>query len=494
MSEDTHIRGIDVAIRSRVQPSDALLGDTVVVKGLDDVEQQPGTLRRYLGRLQLTHRVASESIFIFMVMLFSGLVIIAERDRLMSPHGKLGRVSRKANYTHSHVLQTPDNDVPFGYSSIHLQENISVCPSTVWVDMTHVYWAFMRVGTVSHMDADSLKAFVKPLSPIVGTRGNYTTVDGIVHMRFAQKRMHRIEEFQSNTDTLLLPSWCRFSPFSNSRCIWEEYTTVFWNQETTCLWPMRPKNVQLVDTNMWTNTFTRNVTRAARVMVAGGFFNNFWHAAIMLNTWCNVRHQEDIMFLVQDDEIPPFVLSFAEALGIHPSRVIHHTGPVLAGSVLLSPYHNNVDWSCLHGALSRKSTPNTIVVYFRPWHDPERNIPLDIHHRLVSRLSRDFPDLQVQTFYGNETLEESRRIFERAMLVIGPHGAGMVNLIFCKEATPVIELTTQDLLDRPWQAMGAQTFTLIWWPVLLRHFNSDDDILSVSNLARKALFYNRLSI
>lgn len=482
---------IDVARRS----SDAVLmrGTVVVKQPLDNVEQQPGTLRRYLGRLHVTRLVAPESVLIAMVMLLSGLVIVAERDRLMSPHGEVSRVRGNANYTHSHVLQTPDSDVPFGYSDIHLQENISVCPSTVWVDMTHVYWAFMRVGSVSHMDADSLEAFVKPLSPIVGTRWNYTTVDGIVHVRFAQKRMHRIEEFQSNTDTLLLPSWCRFSPFTNSRCMWEEYTTVFWNQETTCLWPMRPNKAQLMDANMWKSTFTGNVTRAARVMVAGGFFNNFWHAAIMLNTWCNVRHQEDIMFLVQDEDIPLFVLHFAEALGIHPSRVIHHTGPVLAGSVLLSPFHNNVDWSCLHGVLSRKSTQNTIVVYFRPWHFPERNIPLDIHTRFVSRLSQDFPDLQVQTFYGNETLEQSRQLFERAMLVIGPHGAGMVNLIFCKEATPVIELTTQDLLDRPWQAMGAQTFALIWWPVLLRDFTSEDDILSVSNLARKALFYNRLS-
>lgn len=41
--------------------------------------------------------------------------------------------------------------------------------------------------------------------------------------------------------------------------------------------------------------------------------------------------------------------------------------------------------------------------------------------------------LPVYVFVGNEqTVAEAAMLFERAVLVIGPHGAGLTNALFCK--------------------------------------------------------------
>jgi hypothetical protein len=229
-------------------------------------------------------------------------------------------------------------------------------------------------------------------------------------------------------------------------------------------------------------------------MVAGGFFENFWHAAVMLNSWCNVKDQEDVHFLVQTERNPPlFIEKLSKEIGITSSRIIHHEGPILADSVLLAPYYGNVDWSCLHASLSLPSRTdrNLIVVYYRPLEDFGRNIPEDIHHHLTSKLSETLdPSIQVRTFSGNETLETTKELFQRARVVIGPHGAGMVNLIFCREGTPVVEFITKDLIDRPWQMMGGQTFGLIWWPVLLRNFSSVSEILNSVAVVKEAISFS----
>ncbi|KAI8100436.1 hypothetical protein M9435_006920 [Picochlorum sp. BPE23] len=319
--------------------------------------------------------------------------------------------------------------------------------------------------------------------------------DGLRHVSFLQRRPHRIEIFQSNKATLVLPSWCRTWPYPADNCKWQQYTSAILSGNKLCFWPSIPKQEGAGDsavhlnTTAWASKFADNGTKVDQIMVAGGFFDNFWHAAAIFNTWCNIKHQEDVHFLVQSESMPSFVPIVANALGIQRSRIIHHTGPVLVESVLMAPYHGNVDWSCLHGALSTtsKQARDFIVVYFRGWDDPSRNIPEDIHYQFVSLLSHTFKHLQVKTFSGNETFEDNRELFQRARVVVGPHGAGMVNLVFCKEGTPVIEFTVHSLLNRPWQAMGAQSFGLKWWPVLLQNFSSADEITASVSIVQHAL-------
>lgn len=373
------------------------------------------------------------------------------------------------------------------------------CDSEQWVDMTHSFWGLMYVAHESRLDDTSLKTFLHPMGP-VDTR-IIKERDGIKHIRFLQQRNHQIKMFRSEKAVIMLPSWCSTWPYAQKECDWRKYTTALWNGSNLCFWPSIPQQEiaanqgsmdvpsRLLNTTLWTGRFSRDETRVQRVMVAGGFFGNFWHAAAIFNTWCTVRHQTDIHFLVQAEEIPPYVSRIVRALGIQSSRILRHTGPVVADSVLLAPYNDQVDWSCLHAVLQGASTQerNAIVVYYRNWDDPCRNIPKSIHQQLVSGLSLEFPEFRVETFSGEETFKKVQMLFQQARIVIGPHGAGMVNLIFCRAGTPVIEFTTDSLLDRPWQAMGAQTFGLQWWPVLLSNFSAGHEIMSAMSLVKKAL-------
>ena len=370
-------------------------------------------------------------------------------------------------------------------------ENVSVCVSKQWIDMPLTFDGVMYLTPKSNLDEKGLKEFLGPLGPIKTIQTKMS--NGIQQVRFFQRRQHRIETYKTDKPVLVLPSWCRMWPYPNGNCDWPKYNSAILREEKLCFWPKLPtqegkrESDDPINATLWASKFESRGIKIGQVMIAGGFFGNIWHAAIILNTWCNVKHQDDLHFLVQSNDMSLFVPTIAKALGIRASRIIHHTGPVLAESVFLAPYYGNVDWSCLHATLSRATEQEFLVVYFRGWDDPSRNIPEHIHHDLVLELSGKFPELQVKTFSGNETFEEIKDLFRKARLVIGPHGAGMVNLIFCQAGTPVIEFTVPALLNRPWQAMGAMTFGLTWWPVLLKNFSSSDEIRASVSVVQHAL-------
>ena len=52
------------------------------------------------------------------------------------------------------------------------------------------------------------------------------------------------------------------------------------------------------------------------------------------------------------------------------------------------------------------------------------------HNLLLKQL--DTVSKHVRIFEGNSTLEDHIQLFDRANVVIGPHGAGFSNLVFCK--------------------------------------------------------------
>jgi capsular polysaccharide biosynthesis protein len=66
-------------------------------------------------------------------------------------------------------------------------------------------------------------------------------------------------------------------------------------------------------------------------------------------------------------------------------------------------------------------------------------------------------------------------VFSRAECVIGPHGAGLTNLLFCSSGTPVIEIGTP---YRPWACFyeiahhrGLDYHLHMASPTRIRHFN-----------------------
>ena len=64
--------------------------------------------------------------------------------------------------------------------------------------------------------------------------------------------------------------------------------------------------------------------------------------------------------------------------------------------------------------------------------------------RLLSHLAEAFPLLEIVYFWGNETMYEMAQMFSRAKIVIAPHGAGIVNCIFCQNDAFLIEITRTD--------------------------------------------------
>ncbi|KAI8462516.1 MAG: hypothetical protein J3K34DRAFT_447789 [Monoraphidium minutum] len=364
------------------------------------------------------------------------------------------------------------------------------CPIDVWADMTLQFWGLMYLTPLSNMNDSSLQTFLKPAHDIGLQRSNGP--DGLQQIRFLQQRSHRIEHINANESIVALPGWGYFWPMKRPNYWWEHYTTGLMYQGGICFWPpLQIKETENWELNKYSSKWNVTNTRSYdTVMLAGGFFKNIWHGILIINTWCRVRHQEDIHFVVQNNRSAPYVPHWAGALGIPSSRILHHDGPIVAKKVLLAPYYSNMDWSCLHAKLGsslNQKDRNIIVVYLRPWLSFKRNIPVDIHNELVATISKRLPQLVVKTFYGNETFEVAQELFQQARLVVGPHGAGMVNVVFCQAGTPVIEFTTPVLLSRPWQMMGGNTFGLVWWPVLLSNFSARAEILNAVPLVNRAL-------
>ena len=56
-------------------------------------------------------------------------------------------------------------------------------------------------------------------------------------------------------------------------------------------------------------------------------------------------------------------------------------------------------------------------------------------------MKKKFPDLPIITYTGAETFKETISIFYSAEIVIGFHGAGLVNTIFCRAGTLIVEFS-----------------------------------------------------
>ena len=69
--------------------------------------------------------------------------------------------------------------------------------------------------------------------------------------------------------------------------------------------------------------------------------------------------------------------------------------------------------------------------------EPASGVDLVITY-LIYHLTEDgYPEIVMRPEYS---LKEQISIFKNCNLVVGPHGAGLVNLIFCKRKTKVLEI------------------------------------------------------
>ena len=62
-------------------------------------------------------------------------------------------------------------------------------------------------------------------------------------------------------------------------------------------------------------------------------------------------------------------------------------------------------------------------------------------------------------------MEAQAQLFNDAVAVVGPHGAGLANTIFCQEGTPVIEFTVLGLRNSPLYSALSRILELPYWTV-----------------------------
>ena len=86
--------------------------------------------------------------------------------------------------------------------------------------------------------------------------------------------------------------------------------------------------------------------------------------------------------------------------------------------------------------------------------------------KAVSDLVSDQPHLQLYTFTGEESVQDTIQLFRRAKVVTGMHGAGLSHIAFSAPGTAVIELLFMN--DPPmmfWHASGALSLQYFMVPL-----------------------------
>ena len=86
----------------------------------------------------------------------------------------------------------------------------------------------------------------------------------------------------------------------------------------------------------------------------------------------------------------------------------------------------------------------------------------EIVHAIKS--SRDFRNYEVVEFLGTSSVLKQMELFRTAAAVIGPHGAGLSNIIHCKDKTVVIEyVKRKGCANSPLYARISSLFNLNYW-------------------------------
>jgi len=141
--------------------------------------------------------------------------------------------------------------------------------------------------------------------------------------------------------------------------------------------------------------------------------------------------------------------------------------------------------SSCHGGLSRTKTDflfRRLAAHVGPWAGPGRRVFISRGSRGVRAIANEREVLRALRPLGFERhrlegmpLAEQIAVFSRADCVVGPHGAGLTNLTFCRPRTKVVEIGTP---YRPWACFyeiahhrGLDYHLHMASPVHVRHFN-----------------------
>jgi hypothetical protein len=139
--------------------------------------------------------------------------------------------------------------------------------------------------------------------------------------------------------------------------------------------------------------------------------------------------------------------------------------------------------SSFHGGMSQRKADflfHRFTAHLMPWAGPAPRIFISrrgprsiVNEREVLRALQPlgFRSCRLETM----SLAEQVAVFQRAECVVGPHGAGLTNLLFCRSGTKVIEIGTP---YRPWACFyeiahhrGLDYHLHMASPTRVRHFN-----------------------
>lgn len=98
---------------------------------------------------------------------------------------------------------------------------------------------------------------------------------------------------------------------------------------------------------------------------------------------------------------------------------------------------------------AKSSCKERSIVYIKRKEGKGRSQPG--YEELLLWLRKSFPVLPLRVFYGNESLKETASMFSKAKVVVGPHGAGLVNTIFTQDDAFVVEITREDRPGHVWR-------------------------------------------
>jgi len=141
--------------------------------------------------------------------------------------------------------------------------------------------------------------------------------------------------------------------------------------------------------------------------------------------------------------------------------------------------------SSFHGSLSRVKTDflfRRLTAHVGPWAGPAPRIFISRGSRGARSIVNEQEVLRVLRPLGFERLRlegmplaKQIAVFSRAECVVGPHGAGLTNLTFCRPGTKVVEIGTP---YRPWTCFyeiahhrGLDYHLHMASPTRVRHFN-----------------------
>lgn len=143
----------------------------------------------------------------------------------------------------------------------------------------------------------------------------------------------------------------------------------------------------------------------------------------------------------------PYEIEWLQALGVHPDQIVTYDPETLYCADLLfvptpvpritPPKESLMAVRSALGVTVLPESQRDIIVYVSRKNEPTRRVANE--DQLLRSIRASFPGTPVVVYEGSMSPDASISLFQRAKVVIGPHGAGLSHILFSAPGTAVIE-------------------------------------------------------